>query len=169
MAIQVKLYGELKKKTNQANDDTSKPHTVKIVNEGINTVFDLLDKLGLEQSEISTIFVNGKYCGPGKKLKDGDRIGLFPRNMGLMFVEIAKNNPVYVLVKFFADLQKYGPAKKKIDVPEGSTINTILDKYRVPKDKIKMIILVNRKPCYDMDYVVKNEDTIAFFPPLAGG
>lgn len=112
--------------------------------------------------------MNGKYCASGKEVKPGDRIGIFPKKMGLIFVEISKNNSISITAKFFANLRKYGPPKELMDVPEGSTIKTILNKYQIPK-KMNLIILVNGRPNYDRDQVLKNGDVVAVFPPLAGG
>ncbi|MFW9987344.1 MAG: MoaD/ThiS family protein [Candidatus Odinarchaeota archaeon] len=55
-------------------------------------VLDILNKLGISKKEISHIFVNNLYSSPKKEIKDGDRIGIFPKRMGLIFVEI--KNPL---------------------------------------------------------------------------
>jgi len=89
--------------------------------------------------------------------------------MAIMFIEIAKNNTISITVKFFADFQTQMPAKLFIDVPEGSTIKSLIKKYPILTEKSKLIILINGKPFYDYDYVLKEGDIIAFFPPLAGG
>ncbi len=81
---------------------------------------------------------------------------------------IEKSDMVSITIKLFADLTQFGPAKAEQNLPEGSSINTIFEKYRIPKEK-KTIILVNRIPSYDRDYILKNGDTVAIFPPLAGG
>lgn len=75
---------------------------------------------------------------------------------------------ISVTIKLFADLTKFGPVKAKINLEEGSSINTILERYRIPKEK-KIIILINRKPHYNHNSKLKNGDIIAIFPPLAGG
>jgi hypothetical protein len=67
------------------------PVTIKIENTSIHTVYDILEKFTINEDELSHIFVNGKYCGIGKKVKNGDRVGLFPKNMALIFVEIQLN------------------------------------------------------------------------------
>lgn len=77
-------------------------------------------------------------------------------------------NTISVTIKFFADLTKYGPAKLIENLPKGSKIKLILEKYNVPTEK-KLIILVNGRPHADPDDSLKEGDTIAIFPPLAGG
>jgi molybdopterin converting factor small subunit len=84
MSITVKLFGDLRKKC--SNDVTGGiPSLVTINNKGLATISDLLEYLNIKQSETSHIFVNGSYSGFSKKIKDGDCIGLFPRNMGLLY------------------------------------------------------------------------------------
>jgi len=82
---------------------------------------------------------------------------------------MTNNNTITVTVKFFADFRKYGPIKSEVHFPKGISINSILEKYNVPKEKMKMIILVNGLPRYNREEDLKDGDTIAFFPPLAGG
>ena len=75
---------------------------------------------------------------------------------------------ISITIKLFADLTKFGPAKAEEKLPEGSSINTIFEKYKIPKEK-KTIILINTKPSYDRNTVLKDGDQVAIFPPLAGG
>ena len=77
-------------------------------------------------------------------------------------------NTISVTIKFFADLTKYGPAKSIENLPEGSKIKLILEKYKIPTEK-KLIILVNGRPHADPDDFIKEGDIVAIFQPLAGG
>ncbi|TFG15161.1 MAG: hypothetical protein EU535_01980 [Promethearchaeota archaeon] len=79
-----------------------------------------------------------------------------------------ENKKISVIIKLFADLTQYGPTKAEIVLPKGSDLNTIFDKYKIPKEK-KAIILINSLPHYDRNSALKNGDIIAIFPPLAGG
>ena len=88
MAIKVKLYGDLREKVKQLSKEIGLPSTLSIETDGIKTVLDILNKFSITQEEISHIFVNNKYSGSGKEVKNGDRIGIFPKRMGLIFVEI---------------------------------------------------------------------------------
>ena len=168
MSIKVKLYGDLKDKVPNQDRNNGAPRILNFEDGEIITVFDILKKLSIEENEISHIFVNYKYCGVGKSVKDADQVGIFPKRMALMFVEISNNNTISITVKLFADLQKYGPAKSILDVPEGSTINSVIEKYKIPKEK-KIIMLVNGLSRYDKNFILNNNDTVAIFPPLAGG
>jgi molybdopterin converting factor small subunit len=73
-----------------------------------------------------------------------------------------------VMIKLFADLREFGPDKVEENLTKRSNINNIFEKYEIPKEK-NTIILVNRKPCYDRNSVLKDGDAVAIFPPLAGG
>jgi len=169
MPIQVKFYGDLREKFSPQDKFDGAPISKNVEADEINTIFDILKKYSIEEPEISHIFVNSKYCGPGKQLNEGDRIGLFPKNMALNFIEIVKNNLMYITLKLFADLQKHGPAKSNIELPKGSTLKSALKRYNIDREKTKLIILVNRIPCYKNDFVLKDGDVVAVFPPLAGG
>ncbi|MFX0042986.1 MAG: MoaD/ThiS family protein [Candidatus Hodarchaeota archaeon] len=169
MAITVKLYGDLRKRVKQEGFERGLPSTLTIKNNKFNTIFDILEKFKIKQSEISHIFVNGKYCGPGKTLGEGDRIGLFPKRMALMFVEIVKNNTISVKIKLYANLRKYGPPEAFLELPEGSTVNTIIQKANIPKEEQNLKILINGRPHQNQTTVLNDGDIVAIFPPIGGG
>ncbi len=84
MPIQVKLFGDLRKKTQQQMSGSSSLK-LSINNTNLNRVKDILRKFSIEEDEVSHIFVNGRYSGFKKNVKDGDIISLFPKNMGLLY------------------------------------------------------------------------------------
>ena len=47
------------------------------------TVKNLINKLGFRQDEIKLVFVNGKTVDFDTVLKDGDRVGLAPPQLGM--------------------------------------------------------------------------------------
>ena len=73
------------KKIKGFNDTNSLPLNLHIESNGINIITDILDKYGIEKEETGHLFVNGVYSGFKKKVKDGDRVGLFPSNMKLLY------------------------------------------------------------------------------------
>lgn len=82
--ITVRLFGDLRKK--QRNEFAGGvPTIININNNKITTITDLLKHLEIKQNETSHIFVNGTYAGFSKKITNGDNIGLFPRNMALLY------------------------------------------------------------------------------------
>jgi len=169
MSILIKLYGNLREKVKDTDLEKGFPITLNIEGNEIHTVLDILDKFNIEGNEISHIFVNGQYCGPGKEVRDGDRVGLFPKKMALMFIEIPNLNSIYVTVKLFANLRKYGVPKSVIEMPEGSTIKSVLKKVKIPNEEKKLIFMINGSPRYDRNLVIKDKDTLAIFPPIGGG
>jgi molybdopterin converting factor small subunit len=85
MTILVKFFGDLRKKIKEFDTTNSLPLNLYINSNGINTISDILDKFGIEKVETGHLFVNGIYSGFKKKVKDGDRVGLFPNNMKLLY------------------------------------------------------------------------------------
>jgi molybdopterin converting factor small subunit len=84
MTILIKFFGDLAKKL-QKEEDIKNPLNLEIESKGIEFVEDILKKYSIEKDETSHIFVNGTYSGFKKRVKDGDRVGIFPRNMGLLY------------------------------------------------------------------------------------
>ncbi len=78
--------------------------------------------------------------------------------------------------KLFASLTDYLPADRKgnivdLDLPAGTTIQTVIDQYRVP-EKSAHLVLVNGRfipPSERVSYVLEENDELAIWPPVAGG
>lgn len=85
MPIQVKLYGDLRKIAQQHNYSKGTPSVFNIDDVGIKSVSDILKKIDIEERKTSHIFVNTTYSGFRKKVKDGDKVAIFPRNMALLY------------------------------------------------------------------------------------
>ncbi len=82
---------------------------------------------------------------------------------------MTKNNSISVTVKLFADLRVYGPDRTVLVLQEGSTVKSILNRYKIPKDDKNLIIMVNGRPHIQSDFVLRDGDTVAIFPIIAGG
>jgi molybdopterin converting factor small subunit len=85
MTILVKIFGDLRKKIGGYTISDALPLNVRIESNGIDTITDILNKFAIEKEETYHLFVNGTYSGFNKKVKDGDRVGLFPKNMSLLY------------------------------------------------------------------------------------
>lgn len=75
-------------------------------------------------------------------------------------------------VRAYATLLKYMPdldlAKgKMIDIEDNTSIESLLKLLGIPKEETK-IIIVNGVHA-ELDFVLKNDDRVAIFPPVAGG
>ena len=160
----MKLYGELREKTLYKKVDAGIPNTLIIEIHEFRTVSDILKQLSIDENEISHIFVNGIYSGAGKIVKDGDRIGIFPKRMGLMFLEITRIKSIYTKIILHEELREFGPTEAIVDLPEGSTINSVLNKYKLSKKRGIIEVVVNGKPIHEEDYIIKDWDNIAIFP-----
>lgn len=72
-----------------------------------------------------------------------------------------------VTVKLFATLRDYGPKYSEIDIKEGSTLQDVINLYKIPDD-FPLIRLVNGEFANN-EYELKEGDIVSLFPPIAGG
>ncbi|MFX1457319.1 MAG: MoaD/ThiS family protein [Promethearchaeota archaeon] len=79
------------------------------------------------------------------------------------------NGVIKITVKFFAMLREYGPKEELISIPENSKIEFLFQKYQIPKEAWKTIILVNGNPHKDQNTLLKDGDIVSIFPPIGGG
>lgn len=83
---------------------------------------------------------------------------------------------VRIEFKLFASLIEYLPANASkhsvsFDVPEGTTIYDVIDRFKVPRSKAHLVIL-NGVYVHFADrnsYKLQEGDTLALWPPVAGG
>ena len=82
--IEVHLYGKLRRFTD--NQDPTRDSIVYILVEEGDTIEDIIRRIGIPFEEIgSNIFLNGEYSALERKVKDGDRLGVFPDDMQLLY------------------------------------------------------------------------------------
>lgn len=81
-----------------------------------------------------------------------------------------------VSVTLFGGLRHFLPAgssfnKCKIEIDEGSTLTTLLQKIPVPSDKPYMVILNDEKVASDKfdEITIRDEDEVVLLPPIKGG
>jgi len=82
--IEVHLYGKLRRFAPEGDPRSASilfvPHR-----EG-ETVGALVERIGIPAAEIgSNIFVSGRYADLDTPVEGGDRVGLFPRDMSLLY------------------------------------------------------------------------------------
>ena len=70
-------------------------------------------------------------------------------------------------IKFFASLRKYNPELERIEVDDGITILELFDKVGIPPSEVA-IVLVNGRHA-KLDQPLHDGETVAAFPPIAGG
>ncbi|HUV24839.1 MAG TPA: hypothetical protein VMW26_05375 [Methanomassiliicoccales archaeon] len=84
MTVQVRLFGELKGKAPKL-DDSGYVGIVELPIGDIRTINDILIILKVDEMETSHIFLNHEYTELSSSVKDGDKVGIFPRDMALLY------------------------------------------------------------------------------------
>jgi len=83
--IEVHLYGELRRFTD--NQDPSRDSIIYTPVEEGDTIEDVVRRVGIPLEALgSNIFLNGEYSALVRKVKDGDRLGVFPTDMQLLMI-----------------------------------------------------------------------------------
>jgi molybdopterin converting factor small subunit len=85
MTILVKFFGDLRKKVNPDKISGGLPLIIQLESNDIETISDILKKYSIQPEETHHLFVNGGYSGFNKKIRDGDRVAIFPKNMALLY------------------------------------------------------------------------------------
>jgi len=81
---EVHLYGKLRRFSQQKDPKRESIVFVKI--EKGDTIKDVVKRLNIPLNEVgSNIFLNGEYSGLTRSVKEGDRLGLFPDDMQLLY------------------------------------------------------------------------------------
>ncbi len=83
--IEVHLYGKLRRFTD--NQDPTRDSIIYTpVKEG-DTIEDIVRHIGIPHEALgNNIFLNGEYSALERKVKDGDRLGVFPNDMQLLMI-----------------------------------------------------------------------------------
>ncbi len=82
--IEVHLYGKLRRFTD--NQDPTRDSIVYIPVEEGDTIGDIIRRIGIPPEDLgSNIFLNGAYSALESKAKNGDRLGIFPDDMQLLY------------------------------------------------------------------------------------
>ena len=55
----------------------------------------------------------------------------------------------------------------ELDLPEGSTLSTLVDHLTLPEEQVKLTVVNGR--LRELDYRLQPEDEVGIFPPIAGG
>ena len=78
--------------------------------------------------------------------------------------------------KLFATLTDYLPAGAKghsvfVDVPEGTTIYDVMDRFHVPREKAHLVVCNGVYVHFSErdSYQLKDGAALALWPPIAGG
>ena len=82
--IELHLYGKLRRFTDNRNPSRDSIASVPVKNgDSIETI---VQRIGIPLEEVGTnIFLNGEYSALSRKVSDGDRLGVFPDDMKLLY------------------------------------------------------------------------------------
>jgi len=82
--LEVHLYGKLRRFSD--NQDPSRESIVFVPTRKGDTIKDIILRIGIPLEEVgSNIFLNGEYSALERKVKDNDRLGIFPDDMQLLY------------------------------------------------------------------------------------
>ena len=82
--IEVHLYGKLRRFSE--NQDGSSASIASVEWQADDTVRTIVDRLGIPRDELgSNKFLNGRYATLESPVQEGDRLGLFPDDMQLLY------------------------------------------------------------------------------------
>jgi len=83
--IEIHLYGKLRRFAKDQDPISDSVVHVSVQEEG-NTIQRVLERLGIPMEEVgSNIFLNWQYSALTRKVKDGDRLAVFPDDMQLLY------------------------------------------------------------------------------------
>ncbi len=82
--IEVHLYGKLRRFTD--NPDPSRDSIANVSVKNGDSILTIAQRIGIPLEELGTnIFLNGEYSALERKVGDGDRLGIFPDDMKLLY------------------------------------------------------------------------------------
>jgi len=82
--IEIHLYGKLRRFADQKS--ASEESILFIDFKDGETIISLINRVGIPLLEVgSNIFLNGELSGLDRKIRNGDRLGIFPDDMQLLY------------------------------------------------------------------------------------
>lgn len=70
-------------------------------------------------------------------------------------------------IKLFASLQKFMPELEKIESEDGCTVLDLLERIGISPSEVAVILVNGRHG--QLDQTLHDGETVALFPPIAGG
>ena len=81
--IEVHLYGKLRR---YAPNPDPREDSILLVTADGKTIAQIVEEIGIDKRDLgANIFLNGEYSDLGRVLHSGDRVGLFPDDMQLLY------------------------------------------------------------------------------------
>jgi hypothetical protein len=82
-AVDVYLYGALRHRFTTSSG--YQPLHLQVTVGRSDTIRGVLASLAIEPDEIAHLFLNGQYSATGRRVRPGDRLGIFGRDMALLY------------------------------------------------------------------------------------
>jgi molybdopterin converting factor small subunit len=70
-------------------------------------------------------------------------------------------------IKLFANLRKFNPLLDKIKLDDGTTVLELLERAGIPPSEVAIVLVDGRH--VKLDRPLHDGETVAVFPPIAGG
>ena len=86
--MEIHLYGKLRRFA--PNRVVSQDSIVEFPVEDGDTIESVLSRIGIDLMETSNLFLNGEASSTSRRVSDGDRLGVFPRDMALLYKQYFK-------------------------------------------------------------------------------
>jgi len=83
MTVEVRVFGALAARLGATT--AFEPLRRRVPVGGGARIREVLAALGIAPDEVSHLFLNGEYSGADRRLRPGDRLGVFGRDMALIY------------------------------------------------------------------------------------
>ena len=70
-------------------------------------------------------------------------------------------------IKLFANLRKFNPQLDRIELEDGSTVVELLERAGIPPSEVAIVLVDGRHA--KLEQPLHEGETVAVFPPIAGG
>ena len=70
-------------------------------------------------------------------------------------------------IKLFANLRKFNPLLENIKLDDGTTVLELLERAGIPPSEVAIVLVDGRHA--KLDQPLHDGETVAVFPPIAGG
>lgn len=83
MPVEVWLYGKLRRFA--PHKEAGSNSVVEVEVEAVENIEGALARLGVPWEEVGNVFLNGRLALVEQAVVDGDRLGVFPQDMSLLY------------------------------------------------------------------------------------
>ncbi len=85
MTLEIRLYGKFGDLAIETDSTSGSIGIMRIEENSFEKISDVLDYLGLDEEEVSHLFLNGEYSAPTRQIPKDSRLAIFPKDMSLLY------------------------------------------------------------------------------------